>query len=54
MAFYDSRVGKLYVAQYDLTSFTKEMSGPGDRPLRDVTVLGDTGRKWFNGIEEGQ
>tara|TARA_Y100000310_G_scaffold50965_1_gene47023 strand:- start:1105 stop:1830 length:726 start_codon:yes stop_codon:yes gene_type:complete len=54
MAFYDSRVSKLYVAQYDLTSFTREMSEPGDRPLRDVTVLGDSGHKWFPGTEEGK
>jgi len=49
MAFYDTRVGKLYVAQYDLTSFTREASTPLDRPLRDVQVYGNTGFKGIPG-----
>jgi hypothetical protein len=49
MAFYNTRVGKLYVAQYDLTGFTKEARTPLDRPLRDVTVYGDAGFKGIPG-----
>jgi hypothetical protein len=52
MAFFDSEKSRLYVAQYDLTSFTSELSGlPGPRQLREVTTWGDGGTKWHPGIQ---
>lgn len=50
MAFYNSKVGKLYVAQYDLTGFTTEMSPSSPRTLLDVTVFGDEGIKHLPGL----
>jgi hypothetical protein len=52
MAFYDSRVSKFFVDKYNLTPFTRDVAPKSNSPLRDVTVLGDTGRKWFRGTGE--
>ena len=49
MSFFDSRVSKFYVEEFDLTGFTTEMAANSERELRDVTVLGDTGNKFLPG-----
>ena len=49
MAFFDSRVGKFFVEEFDLSGFTTEMAANSERELRDVTVLGDTGHKFIPG-----
>ena len=54
MAFYDSKVGKLFVAQYDLTNFVREVTPSFAREMRDVTVLGDSGRRQFPGIGDNK
>jgi len=50
MAFFDSSASKLYVAQYDLTPSTTEVSGPGGVELLDITSLADSGQKNLRGI----
>ncbi len=52
MAKFDSSVSKLYVAQYDLTPSTTEISGPGGVAVRDVTSLADSGHKFIRGTGE--
>ncbi len=49
MAFYDSKVGKLYIAQYDVTGYTTEVTPKSERALREVTVLGDDGATFIPG-----
>lgn len=52
MAFFDSKNSDLYIAQYDVTPYTTELSGvPGARPLLPVTAWGDSGEKSIPGIE---
>ena len=50
MAKYDSRVGELYLAEYDLTAYTTGMTPSVNRTLHDVTVLGDTGHKFYGSV----
>ena len=54
MAFYDSEKSKLYVAEFDLTSYTTGMVPSHPRTLDDVSAFGDGGRKWHPGISDAK
>ncbi len=53
MSFFDSKVSKLYVAQYDLTAALTNVQVNPSAKLLDKTVLGDDGMKHQRGIEDG-
>ncbi len=54
MSFFDSSVSKLYVAEYDVTPFTTEISLPTGRPVRSVTTLADAGEMSIPGTHNSQ
>lgn len=51
MTLYDSKDSVLYVAQYNLTTYTTEASVAGTRTLLDTTTLGSSGATFIPGID---
>lgn len=52
MAFFDTSSSKLFLAQFDFTSFTTSLTGiPGERQLDQVTTWADAGDKFIPGLE---
>ncbi len=46
MAKFDSSTSKIYLDQFDLTSYTTDLSVGGGRGLNEVTTFGDSGAKF--------
>lgn len=58
MAFFDSRVSRLFVADsastsQDISAYVKSVEGlPGPRNLNDVTTFGSVGHRWSPGLQD--
>ncbi len=52
MAFFDTEVSKLFIAEHDASPFCVGMEVRNEAGLYEVTTFGDGGRKWSRGLAD--